>query len=313
LQASVSHSVISDFPSNRVRFGYALVKFAMDAFTRIPFRTRYRLGETLGLLVYRFDATRKQVAIRNLELAFPQWEESRRLEVARQAFINFGRLIMEFVQCTRLTPADMRRQVTFENLDLVREAKARGKGIIFQAAHFGNWEFGGLAVSTLVEPLDVVARPLDSKILEMLLSDYRAKQGNRVIKSSGGAREIVRALKANRMVAILMDQNQIRSHGIFADFFGIPASTTPAIAMIARKTGSAVIPAFLVREGFQKYRQIFREEVFIDRTKDKGQDALTNTTRLNRVIEEMVREYPEQYFWLHRRWRTRPRGEPKIY
>jgi len=285
----------------------------MDAFTRIPFRIRYRLGGALGLLIYGLDATRKEVTVRNLELAFPEWEEARRLEVARQAFINFGRLIMEFVQCTRLTPADLRRQVTLENLELVREAKARGGGIILQTAHFGNWEFGGLAVSTLIEPLDVVARPLDSEVLEMLLRKYRAKQGNRVIKSSGGAREIVRALKANRMVAILMDQNQIRSHGIFADFFGIPASTTPAVAMIARKTGSAVIPAFLVRDGFEKYRQIFKEEVPIEVTKDKRQDALTNTTRLNKVIEQMVREYPEQYFWLHRRWRTRPKGEPKIY
>jgi KDO2-lipid IV(A) lauroyltransferase len=313
MSEQVRSSIRTIFSDLGLRVGYALLYSVLIIFTLIPFRLRYYFGGFLGRLTYLFDSRHRRIALTNLELAFPQWDDFRRRQVARRTFVNFGRLMMEVIQFLRLNPKSVQRQVEIENLHFIENARARGKGVIFLTAHFGNWELSALSFSFLVESVDVVVRPLDSKIMDRLVEHLRTLGGNRIIKRRRAAGNIVRSLKENRMVGILMDQNQRRSAGIFANFFGIPACTTPAIAMIARKTGSAVIPAFLVRDGFKKYRLIFKEDVPVTVTDNKQADIIENTTRFNKVIEEMVRQYPDQYFWLHRRWKTRPDGEPKIY
>ena len=300
-------------PETLQKFYYSCYKLILRLFTLIPFPLRYKFGESLGRLFYSISLKRRKIALRNLELAFPEWDEEKRNQVARESFINFGRLTMEFLQFPLFGIKELEEIVEIENREAIINAKKKGKGVVFLTAHFGNWELSALAFGVSIGPADVVVRPLDNKVADMLVEHYRTITGNRVVGRKRAAGAILKSLKENRYVGILMDQNQLRSRGIFADFFGIPACTTPAIAMITRKTKSPVIPAFLVRNGYKDYKLIFQPEVELEFTVDKERDLIVNTERFNKVIEDIIRQYPEQYFWLHRRWKTRPEGESGFY
>ena len=204
--------------------------------------------------------------------------------------------------------------VRFNGLDNYLEGLRRGRGVVFMTAHFGAWEMSSFAHALYGYPLKFVVRPIDNRRVEELVSSYRTLSGNVPIQRKQAARDILKALRQNEAVGILFDQNTTRSEGVFAEFFGIPAATTPSIALFALRAGAAVIPGFLIwDEKMKKHRLRLDPPVQLIETGDLSRDVLENTKKFNKILEGYVRKYPDQWLWIHRRWKTRPEGEPAIY
>jgi len=181
-------------------------------------------------------------------------------------------------------------------------------------AHFGAWELSSFAHAVYGYPLKFIVRPIDNPRIEQLISNYRTSSGNVPIQRRSAARDILKALRQNEAVGILFDQNTTRKEGVFSEFFGIPAATSPSIALFALRTNAAVVPGFLIWDkGLGKHRLRFDPPVELIDTGDLEYDVLANTNRFNKILEGYVRQYPDQWLWIHRRWKTWPEGEASIY
>jgi len=263
-----------------------------------------------------FHLARRQrrAGMRNLELAFPEKSEHERLQILRGCFQNIGRLLVEFSHFPELTRENIAKYVDVDGFEHYAEAVRRGRGVIYLTGHLGAWELGSFSQSIFGYPLKFVVRPIANSRVEELISHYRTLGGNAPIHRRSAGREILQALRRNEAVGILFDQNTTRAEGVFADFFGIPAATTPAIATFALRTGAAVVPAFLIWDAhLKKQRLTFAPAVELVETGDKARDIVENTKKFNQVLECYVRKYPDQWLWIHRRWKTRPEGEKEIY
>lgn len=248
----------------------------------------------------------RRIALRNLELA--GYPEAERDAIIDGVFASIARLLVTFARLPGLSRENIGEWIRYEGLEHFEEAKRRGRGVLFATAHFGNWELSAFAHGLLTEPLDVVVRPLDNPRIDRLVESRRQLSGNRLITKWESARAILRALAANEAVGILIDQNASLQEGVFVDFFGLPACANASFARIAAHTGAAVIPGFAIwLEAEQRYVLRFWPPLEIEG------DAAKETARLHRLLEEIVREYPDQWLWIHRRWKTRPPGEPPVY
>ena len=214
-------------------------------------------------------------------------------------FVSLGRLLHSFAHLPSIHQSNVRDWIDYEGFEHYQEAKRRGKGVLFATGHLGNWELSAYAHALLTEPMSFVVRPLDNPLLDAFVAHRRAGSGNRVIEKKDFARGLMRALKANEAVGILVDQNALSSEGIFVDFFGYPACTSPVFAKIAARSGAAVLPGFAVwRDG----RFVLKFYAPLELTGDE----VTDTQRIQQAVETAVREYPDQWLWIHRRWKTRP-------
>jgi KDO2-lipid IV(A) lauroyltransferase len=256
----------------------------------------------------------RRAGMRNLALAFPEMPAKERHEILRGCFDNLGRLLVEFSHFPQLKKRNIREYVVVDGFDNYEEAIKRGRGVIYLTGHLGAWELGSFSQSLLGYPLKFVVRPIANARVEELISNYRTLGGNAPIPRRHAARDILYALRSNEAVGILFDQNTTRAEGVFAEFFGIPAATTPAIATFALRTGAAVVPAFLIWDhGIKKHRLTFDPPVDLIETGDRAGDIVENTRKFNQILEGYVRRYPDQWLWIHRRWKTRPEGEPSLY
>jgi KDO2-lipid IV(A) lauroyltransferase len=228
--------------------------------------------------------------------------------VADGVFRSLGRLILAVGMFPRIHRGNLEEWIRFEGLEHFDRAMARGKGVLFFTAHLGGWELSAFAHAFVRGPMDVVVRPLDDPLLDGLLERRRRLSGNRVIAKKDAARAILRALKEGRAVGILADQNVVRGEGEFVEFFGVPAATNTAFARLAFRSGAAVVPGFAVWEEAEG-RYVLRYYPEVPMTGD----ALTDTKRLHALLEQVIREYPDQWLWVHRRWKTRPPGEAPLY
>ncbi|MGH9780949.1 MAG: lysophospholipid acyltransferase family protein, partial [Candidatus Acidiferrales bacterium] len=199
----------------------------------------------------------------------------------------------------------------FENFDAARQ---RGKGVIFLTGHMSAWELAPFAQALYGNPLSFLARAVDNTRVDALVNHYRCLSGNRPIEKNNAARAMLRVLHSGGTVGILADQNTSLDEGMFVDFFGIPAATTTGLARIARRTDAAVVPGFLFWDNsMRKYRLRFEAAVQLQRTEDEDADIRVNTARCNKVIEDYIRAHPEQWLWIHKRWKNRPAGEVSLY
>jgi Kdo2-lipid IVA lauroyltransferase/acyltransferase len=311
----------------RERLEYAAAWSVLKFLGLLPRPLARWTAARLAALIFLLRPPLRRAALFNLRLAFPGWPESRRNGVVREMVRNLGWMAAEFAHfpryaCPKDSEADKNRngKKTIESaivLDCAENflaAQSRGKGVLFLTGHLGAWELSPFAHALYLEPIDFLVRPVDNPRVDALVSRYRALSGNRPIVKSESARAMLRTLKDAGTVGVLADLNTLGQDGIFVEFFGIPAATTSSVARLARHTGAAVVPAYSFWDAaLRKYRLHYEPELALVRTDDAEADIRVNTAQFNRVIENYIRRYPDQWLWVHRRWRLRPPGEPPIY
>jgi Kdo2-lipid IVA lauroyltransferase/acyltransferase len=271
-------------------------------------------GQTVALLMYTAHRRLRKVGLRNLELAFPEKSRKEKLRVLRTLFLGLGRQLAEFVLFPRYSKENVSRVAVYDGFQNFAEAQARGKGVLFLTGHFGGWEIGSFMHSLHGHPMNIVVRPLDNPYVDAMVDRYRTLHGNRTFGKQDFARGLLTAMKRGEVVGILMDTNMTPPQGAFVDFFGVPACTATGVARVALHTGAAVLPAFTIWDKeLGKYRVRFEPALQLVSTGDDEADAIANTALFTRVIESYARRYPEQWLWVHRRWKTRPPGEPSLY
>lgn len=299
----------------RHRLEYAALAGLFAGLRWLPRRLARAAGAALGALFCRFHRRWREVARINLRLAFPGLSESEREQVLHSAFRQWGWFVAEFTRFPRHTARSLEEVIVYDGLENYQRAAARGRGVLYLTAHVGAWELGSFSLSLHGYPLAYVNRPLNNPWVDALVNRYRCRGGNRALDRRAAARAIFDHLRAAGAVGILMDQNVLEGDGnVFVDFFGIPASTTAGLARIALRTEAPVVPVFVLwDEAKGKYRLRFEPAVELVRTGDPERDIVENTARFTRIIEKTIRRYPEQWLWIHRRWATRPPGQPPLY
>jgi KDO2-lipid IV(A) lauroyltransferase len=250
----------------------------------------------------------RRVAFRNLQMALPDLKPPERSEIVDGVFDSIARLLVTFARFPKISRHNIKRWIRYEGYEHFEQAQRRGKGVLFATAHLGNWEFSAFAHALLSAPMHVVVRPLDNPHLDALVARRRTLSGNRLIEKKDFARGILQALKANDAVGILIDQNASMDNGVFVDFFGIPACASTGLARLAAHSGASVIPGFALWSRSER-RFVLRFYPPVEITGDIQRD----TARLQAVLETVIRQYPDQWLWIHRRWKTQPPGAPALY
>ncbi len=286
-----------------------LVQALRWLFFLLPRRFALRLGEGTGGLLFYLDGHHRRLALANLEKALGNELPSlERRMIARKSFLHFGRMLADNLKWACLRESKRRHLLRVEGEENLRQALAQGKGILLFSAHFGNWEVASLALSRL-GVLHVVARPLDSRPAERELSRFRTSLGARIIYKQQAAKPVLQALRRNEMVAILIDQNVLRSEAVFVDFFGLPAATTPSLASFHLRTHAPLIPVFCYPTPFFSYVVKIAPPLDIELAGGREEDVLKITQRSTKIIESEIRARPDLWFWFHNRWKTRPEGK----
>jgi KDO2-lipid IV(A) lauroyltransferase len=254
------------------------------------------------------------VGIRNLELAFPEKTAAEREAILRSVYRHLGYLLAEFCKMPGYTADATSRFIRYEGLENFVRARERGKGVLVLTGHLGAWELSSFYHSLMGHPMGMVIRRLDNRRLDDYVNGIRCLHGNWVLHKDDFGRGLLTAMHAGRTVGILMDTNMTPPQGAFVKFFGRDACTAKGLAHVARKTGAAVLPGFMLWEPAErKYVLHFGAEIAIPHTKDAQADILEGTQRCTAAIEGWIRRYPDQWLWIHRRWKTRPHGEPGLY
>ncbi|HTP69410.1 MAG TPA: lysophospholipid acyltransferase family protein [Dongiaceae bacterium] len=265
-------------------------------------------------LLLAFMPKLTKTAAFNLRLAFPDWTDEQRRAILKKMARNLGWMAVEFARFPRYTKENVEKVVILDGHENFLAGQQRGKGVIYLTGHIGAWELSSFAHALYGFPLHYMARPLDNKPLDELVNAYRGLSGNKPIYKNEAARVMLKVLKDSGTVGILADQNTMPSEGVFVDFFGTSACTTTGIARVALHTDAAVVPGYAFwDDNLRKYRLRFEPPVELVRTGDLERDVATNTQRFAKVIEEIIRTYPDQWVWIHARWKNRPKGEAPLY
>jgi len=298
----------------RHRLEYAPVWLLVRFLGVLPRPLARATGILLARLVYLLHARLRHVGLRNLELAFPEMKPAERRRILRQVFNNLGRQLAEFCLFPQYTRENVGQVAIYDGFENYEHASARGKGVIYLTAHFGGWELSSFVHSLNGYPMRILVRPLDNPYLDALVDRYRTRHGNTAIRKQEFARGVLEAMRAGEAVGILMDQNMAPQQGVFVDFFGIPACTASIVARVALRTDAAVVPSFAIWDPeIRRYKLHADPALELVRTGDDEADILANTATFTKVIESYARRYPEQWLWVHRRWKTRPEGQPPLY
>ena len=247
----------------------------------------------------------RKIAYRNLLTALPNVD---RKQVTDGVFRSVARMLVAFSRFPDLRHTNVHQWIRYEGFEHFKMAKQRGRGVLFATAHLGAWELSAFAHALMAEPMNVIVRPLDNPLIDAAVAKHRAASGNTLIPKKDAARAIFRALQRNEAVGVLIDQNVLPEEGAFIDFFGAKACAGTAFVRIAQKTGAAVVPGYALWSEREK-RYILKFYPLLEFTGD----VQTDTQLLHSNLERVVREYPDQWLWIHRRWKTRPLDEPSFY
>lgn len=265
-------------------------------------------GRALGSAWYRLDAWRRRVARENLRLALPHLSPRRREAIARASFRHVGELSVDLLRFPLYDAQAAERLAVVDGWQNLEDAHGRRRGVLVFSGHFGHWELVALLQGHRGRPMDMVTRPLDNPLLEARLAKLRCLSGNRIVHKRRAVRGVLSALRANRSVAIVIDQHFREPNRILVDFFGHPVSTTPILGLIAARTGAPVVPVFSWPQEDGRYRIAYLPEVQVEPSGDRTNDAYRITLACSRIIEEQIRCRPEYWFWMHRRWKKNPQG-----
>jgi len=298
----------------RQRLEFALAWLIVKTIGVLPRPLARRAGISLAWIVYVLHIKLRHVGMRNLALAYPEKSHAERAKILRGVFKSLGRQLAELCLFPKYTAENVSSTVIYDGFENFERALARGKGVLFLTAHLGAWELSAFAHSLYGHPLKIVMRSLDNPYLDRLSQRYRTMHGNSTVDKDDFVRGLLSAMKAGETVGILMDTNMTPPQGVFVDFFGIPACTASGLARIALRTDAAVVPGFTIWDPvLRKYRLRFDPAVNLIRAGNDDADAIANTALFTKIIEEYVRKYPDQWLWVHRRWKTRPEGQPGLY
>jgi KDO2-lipid IV(A) lauroyltransferase len=295
-------------------FEYAAVWVVLKGLGILPRPVARSLAAGVVRILYALLPKLRRTAEVNLKIAFPEWDDTRRDTVIRAMVQNLGWMSAEFARMPKYSKTNIEEIVVLDGHENFLEGRRRGKGVLYLTGHIGAWELSSFAHAVYGFPLHYMARRIDNGRIDALVNGYRCLSGNRPVFKNESARAMLKILKEAGTIGILADQNTMPGEAVFVDFFGKTASTTAGIARVALHTDAAVVPAYAVwDEGIGKYRLRFEPPVELIRTRDFERDVLMNTQKFTKVIEEIIRKYPEQWVWVHGRWNTRPEGEPPVY
>jgi KDO2-lipid IV(A) lauroyltransferase len=298
----------------RRRLEFAVV-FTLVTLLGLPPRAIARsIGAVIGWLSFRLVPRLRRVGQRNLLLAFPDKTPGERDRILRSLYRNLGWLMAEFCQMPRYTPENTRKFARYEGLEHYLAARDAGKGVLILTGHLGLWELSSFYHSLMGHPMSMVIRRLDNPAVDQLVNRIRCLHGNQVLHKDDFARGLLSAMRNGETVGILMDTNMTPPQGVFVDFFGRLACTASGMARVALKTGAAMLPGFMVWEAAERKNVLhFGAPLTLVRTGDDEADAIANTALFTQTLEGYIRRYPDQWLWVHRRWKTRPEGEASVY
>ncbi len=292
----------------QIKFEYALAWALIAALRHLPLALAERVARVSVAILDRAVPKLRRIARTNLSFAFPHWTEKQREQNIDGVFATTARMTLMLARLPDLTPANVTRWIHYDGLEHYQTAKACGKGILIATGHLGNWELSAYAHALMTEPMNVMVRPLDNPLIDGMVEKRRAGSGNRLISKREAARSVLKALRANEAVGILVDQNTSLAEGVFVDFFGKAASANAAFVKLAYHSKAIVIPGFaLWNEATRNYTLRFYPAVPL------SGDLQADTQELHSRLEEIIRRHPDQWMWIHRRWKTRPPGEPTLY
>lgn len=295
------------------RLQYAAALAVLKTLGWLPHRLARAACALLAAVCYWLWPRLRRVGLFNLRLAFPDWTEPQRRRVIYGLFQNFGRMLADFAHFPHWNIDNIESLIIYDGFENYALAQSQGKGVLFLTAHFGNWELGSFAHGIYGYPCHFVVREMDNPLIDKLVNKFRCLSGGKAIEKNEFARGVLRAFAQGHAVGVLTDQNMLPNEGVFVEFFGRLACTTTGPARVARKTGVPVVLGLVIWDsGLKKYRLRFEAVEWIKRD-DPDEEIRVNTANFTRLIEEYARRYPEQWLWVHRRWKTRPPGEPPLY
>ena len=290
----------------QTRAGNAALLWMARRYHRVPEGVGHRMGARIGLAMRRISPRHWRIVMANLRLAFGDEKGEEELaEIGRECYRHLGKCLVEFFRMPAMSAEEMRRAAEFRGTEHLDAALAEGRGVILLTGHLGNWEMVGVRIAAEGYPLNVIARAQRDDRLTEYIRRTREVTGMRVLHRDQSVRQSLRALRRNELVGVLLDQNA-GDDGVFVDFFGRSASTAPGAAAFALRTGAVVVPTFGWRKPDDSHVVEIGEAVPLVKTGDRQKDILANTARYTKVIEEQIRAHPEQWFWLHKRWKSRP-------
>lgn len=292
----------------RKRLEYALAASLVGLLRAAPLSLSYRLGYAAGELLNLLLPKLRQVALHNLAMAFPDLPAADHSRIANGVFRSVGRVLVALARFPSIDKTNVGDWISYQGLEHYQAAKKQGRGVLIATAHLGNWELSAFTHALMTEPMNVMVRPLDNPLVDNLVETRRTLSGNRLIFKKDAARTVLKALRNNEPVGILIDQNTTPAEGVFIDFFGRKACAGSAFAKLAYHSKAPVIPGFaLWNEATKRYDLYFLPEVPL------SGDATEDTQRIHAVLEQVIRQHPDQWLWIHRRWKTRPPDEPPFY
>lgn len=293
---------------------FAAVRVLVRLLGLLPRRAARSIGASIGWLAFHLVSRLRRVGFKNLELAFPEWVDRQRHETLRLLYRNLGWLLAEFCQMPKYTRENSRTFLRYDGLERYLNARARGKGVLIVTGHLGAWELSSFYHSLMGYPMGMVIRRLDHPLVDAFVNRIRCLHGNRVLHKDDFARGLLQAMHRGETVGILMDTNMTPPQGVFVPFFGVQACTASGLARVAQHSQAAVLPGFMLWEAAERrYVLRFGPELELVQSGDAQSDAVANTALFTTTIERFVRRYPEQWLWVHRRWKTRPAGEESLY
>lgn len=293
---------------------YAAVWLILKGLGVLPRALARSLAVGVTRILYALLPKLVKTAEVNLKIAFPNLSNAQRNTIIRRMLRNLGWMAAEFARLPKYTKENIEQFVVLDGHENFLQGQRRGKGVLILTGHIGAWELSSFAHALYGFPLHYMARPIENARIDALVNAYRCRVGNRPIFKNESARAMLKILKDAGTIGILADQNTMPEEAVFVDFFGKAASTTTGIARVALHTDAAVVPGYAVwDESLRKYRLRFEPPVELVRTGNAERDILENTQKFTKVLQEIIRKYPDQWVWVHGRWNMRPQGEPPLY
>lgn len=282
-------------------------------FRCIPLFVRKAMFKGFFSLFYHLVAKSRLIVLHNLQRSFPEKDLKEIIKIAKGVYRHFAIVAAEFFDMPSITRENIDQWVEIEGMEYADAALAQNKGALSIVAHFGNWELLTIAIPMFVRPMYIVYRPLDSPVIDNMVEYVRTMHGNSLIPKGGSGKKVLELLEENQIIGILSDQNVAAYEGVFVDFFGRPACTGVGLAVMAMRSGAPVVPVFMARQQSGKYKLIFKPQIEAVCTDNYESDLFVNTQRFTKIVEDVVREYPDQWFWFHQRWKTKQHQNKKTF